>query len=56
MSEEKWLTIREYAEKVGKSVPQIYYDIRLGKIKKENCKSEEYDFVMKRTKMLIKVK
>lgn len=52
---EKWVTIREYAEHKNKSVPQIYYDIRFGKIPKEDYKIEEYDFVMRRKKMLIKI-
>lgn len=30
-----WLTVREYAKKVGKSVVMVYLDIRTGKIPKD---------------------
>ncbi len=39
MKKEKWISVAEYAKKVGKSVQQIYMDIRLGKIK--NWKMKE---------------
>lgn len=31
-----WLTVKEYADKVGKTVQMVYMDIRLNKISKEN--------------------
>ena len=31
-----WLTVKEYADKVGKTVQTVYLDIRLNKIRKEN--------------------
>lgn len=52
---QKWITIREYADKVGRSVPQVYLDIRFGKIPKENWKNDEYDYHMKRNRMMIKI-
>lgn len=39
MAKEEWLTVTEYAEKIGKSRQQVYLDIRTGKIPKENTRS-----------------
>lgn len=33
-----WLKVADYAKRVGKSTAQIYLDIRLGKINKENVR------------------
>ena len=35
----EWLSVSEYAEKVGKSRQQVYLDIRLGKIPKEKIRA-----------------
>jgi predicted DNA-binding transcriptional regulator AlpA len=34
----EWLTVGEYAKRVGKSRQQIYLDIRLGKIPQEKVR------------------
>ena len=34
----EWLTVGEYAKKIGKSRQQIYLDIKLGKIPKEKVR------------------
>jgi hypothetical protein len=34
----EWLSVGEYAEKVGKSRQQVYMDIRLGKIPEEKIR------------------
>lgn len=39
MQQEKWISVAQYAKMVGKSVQQVYMDIRLGKIK--NWKMKE---------------
>jgi len=38
MAKEEWLTVTEYAEKIGKSRQQIYLDIRTGKIPKDKVR------------------
>lgn len=44
----EWLPIKDYARKVGKSLPAIYLDRRLGKIPEKNFRKKHYDFVMRR--------
>lgn len=51
----RWVSIKEYAKKVNKSVPQVYLDVRHGKIKNK-IRKVPYQFVMKRTKTEILIK
>lgn len=34
MTQNDWMTVPQYAKKIGKSKQQVYLDIKLGKIKK----------------------
>jgi len=51
---EKWLTVQEYAKVIGKSVPQVYYDIRFEKIPKDRIRIE--DIVIPITKKIKKIR
>jgi predicted DNA-binding transcriptional regulator AlpA len=39
MAKSEWLSVYQYAKKIGKSKQQIYLDIRTGKIPKEQVRT-----------------
>lgn len=47
MSEQKWITVKEFAKLVKKSKAQIYFDIRVGNIPPERVKKEKTVEVLK---------
>lgn len=53
MENKNWVSVEEYAKKVGKGVNQVYLDIRTGKIPKEKVKEIKVEYVMLRPKKLI---